>query len=86
MEFEWDPAKRLTNFAKHGLDFADVPHMDWDEVTILKDRRFTYGERRYWAFGMFEGRLHMVAFTRQANVIRVISFRRASRKERMRYG
>jgi uncharacterized DUF497 family protein len=86
MEFEWDPAKRLANLANHGLDFEDVSRMDWDEVTILEDSRLSYGERRYWAFGMFEVRLHMVAFARQENVIRVISFRRASRKERMRYG
>jgi uncharacterized DUF497 family protein len=86
MDFEWDPAKRLTNLVKHGLDFADVPRLNWDEVTILEDRRFAYGEKRYWAVGVLDGYLHMVAFTRQENIVRVISFRRASRKERMRYG
>jgi uncharacterized DUF497 family protein len=86
MEFKWDPAKRLTNLAKHGLDFDDVPRLNWDEMTILEDRRFAYGEKRYWAFGMLDGRLHMIAFTRQEQVIRVISFRRASRKERKSYG
>jgi uncharacterized DUF497 family protein len=85
MEFKWDPAKRLTNLAKHGLDFDDVPRLNWDEMTILEDRRFAYGEKRYWAFGMLDGRLHMIAFTRQEQVIRVISFRRASRKERKSY-
>ena len=86
MDFEWDPAKRLANIAKHGLDFAEVPRLNWDEVTILEDRRFSYSERRYWAFGMLDGHLHMVDLTRQQAVVRVISFRRASRKERKRYG
>lgn len=86
MEFKWDPAKRLTNLAKHGLDFDDVPRLNWDEMTILEDRRFAYGEKRYWAFGMLDGRLHLIAFTRQEHVIRIISFRRASRKERKSYG
>jgi uncharacterized DUF497 family protein len=86
MNFEWDPAKRLANIAKHGLDFEDVTRMDWNEVTILEDRRFAYGEARYWAFGMLDGHLHMVAFTRPGNSVRVVSFRRASRKERKSYG
>jgi uncharacterized DUF497 family protein len=86
MNFAWDPAKRLTNLVKHGLDFTDVPRLNWDEVTILEDRRFAYGERRYWAFGVLDGHLLMVAYTRQEDIVRVISFRRASRKERKRYG
>jgi uncharacterized DUF497 family protein len=84
--FEWDEKKRRSNFAKHGLDFADVARMDWEKATILRDVRFDYGEARYWAFGMMDGRLHMVAFTRLRHGARIISFRRASRKERKSYG
>lgn len=86
MEFEWDPAKRLANLAKHGLDFEDVARMDWEQVTVLEDPRFAYGEKRFWAFGMLDGHLHLVAFTRREHSVRVISFRRANRKERKSYG
>lgn len=34
MEFEWDEQKRLSNLAKHGLDFADVAQLDWSVVKI----------------------------------------------------
>jgi uncharacterized DUF497 family protein len=49
MDFEWDEQKRKINIGKHGLDFADVAHMDWENATILPDDRFSYGERRFWA-------------------------------------
>lgn len=86
MEFSWDEQKRLKNLAKHGLDFADVPWMDWENATILEDDRTDYGERRYLAFAAWNARLHLVAFTLRGESIRVISFRRASRKEVRRYG
>jgi uncharacterized DUF497 family protein len=84
--FSWDDEKRLKNLAKHGLDFADVPLMDWASATILEDVRANYGERRYWAFATWDARLHLVAFALRGEKIRVISFRRASRKEVGRYG
>jgi hypothetical protein len=55
LEVEWDETKRLANLRKHGVDFADVPFMDWDNATILEDTRFGYPERRFWAFGGFAG-------------------------------
>jgi len=84
--FTWDETKRQINLAKHGLDFADVVRMDWDNATILKDSRFDYREERYWAFAMLDGRLHMVAFTRRGSVVRIISFRVANKKEVRRHG
>ena len=86
MEFSWDEAKRLKNLAKHGLDFADVPLMDWTTATILEDVRADYGERRFWAFATWDGRLRLVAFAFRGEKVRIISFRRASQKEARRYG
>lgn len=85
MEFDWSEDKRRKNLAKHQLDFAQVPFVDWESATILQDRRADYGETRYWAFGMLNGRLHLIAFTLRGNKVRVISFRKASRKEVQRY-
>jgi uncharacterized DUF497 family protein len=85
-EVEWDEAKRRANLDKHGVDFADVPFMDWENATILEDTRFDYPEPRFWAFGMFEGRLHLAAYCVRGTRIRIISFRKANAKEIRRYG
>jgi len=86
MEPEWDEAKRLANLAKHGLDFADVSKLDWDNATFVEDRRKDYPEQRYWAFAMLGRRLHMVAFCLRGTKVRIISFRRANDREQKRYG
>jgi uncharacterized DUF497 family protein len=86
MEFEWSEAKRRQNLTKHGLDFVDVALFAWANAVIAEDVRIDYGETRFRAFGVFNGRLHMVVFARRREKFRVISFRRASRKEVRRYG
>lgn len=86
MELEWDEAKRHENLAKHGLDFADVSELDWDNATVLEDARFPYPEPRFWAFAMWRRRLHMVAFCLRGTKVRIISFRKANAKEVKRYG
>jgi uncharacterized DUF497 family protein len=86
MELDWSEDKRRKNLAKHGLDFADVASIDWPTAIIVEDIRTNYGESRYWAYGFLNGRLHLVAFTRRGNKIRIISFRKANRREVERYG
>jgi uncharacterized DUF497 family protein len=85
-EFEWDESKRRANLLKHGLDFADVALLEWDRATIVEDRRFGYLERRYWGFVDINNRLHLVAFANRGRRIRIISFRRANKKEVKHYG
>ena len=54
MRFIWDEAKRTSNLAKHGLDFADA-HRVFDSVVALQpDRRFAYDEVRMIAVGMLD--------------------------------
>jgi uncharacterized DUF497 family protein len=86
MELEWDEPKRLANLAKHGLDFADVPKLDWDGATFVEDQRRDYPEPRYWAFAMHGKRLHLVAFCLRGRKVRIISFRKANNREMKRYG
>jgi uncharacterized DUF497 family protein len=84
LRVEWDEAKNAANQAKHGLDFADF--VEFDEVAIIKpDSRFDYGEPRLRAFGRIGGLPHMIVFTAQAGVMRLISFRRAHEKEIRRH-
>ena len=86
MEFEWDELKRAANLAKHGLDFADVERFDWGAASFGRDLRFDYGEERFTAHGMMEGRLVVIVFTQRMNATRIVSFRRANRMERRVYG
>lgn len=85
MEFEWNETKRLANLAKHGLDFADLDEFDWNGPVIFQDIRNDYGEVRFMALAEFQGRIHSVTYTMRDDVARVISFRRAHRKEVRRY-
>lgn len=56
-------AKRALNFAKHGVDFADVPEMFAGPMLVGPDARKDYGEARQVGFGFIRGRLMVVAFT-----------------------
>jgi uncharacterized protein len=47
----WDEAKRVSNLAKHGLDFADIVHFDFDTALHTINDREDYGECREIAIG-----------------------------------
>jgi len=83
VDFEWDPNKAASNLAKHGVDFADaIGIFDDPGLLLLVDPR-RYGEHRYKAIGAVGGRVLFVAYTmRGDDLCRIISARRASRRER----
>jgi uncharacterized protein len=86
MQYEWDETKRRINLRQHGIDFTDVPQLFEGAVVILADERYEYGETRLIAFGLLFGRLVVVAYTeRGADVIRLISARKASKYEAKQY-
>lgn len=86
MELEWDESKRRANIDKHGLDFLDAKHLDWDDAAYIEDLRFPYPESRFCAFAMWKARLYVVAFCIRGQKVRLISFRKANPKEVKRYG
>ena len=83
--FTWDERKRAANLAKHAVDFAIVERFAFDTAVVIIDKRKDYGEVRYRALGMIDGRLHALVFTARAERIRVISLRRANERERRNY-
>jgi uncharacterized DUF497 family protein len=83
--FIWDERKRARNLRKHGVDFAIVERFEFDAAVIVVDDRKDYGEPRYRAFGVIEGRLHVLIFTARGAQTRVISLRRANDRERKNY-
>jgi uncharacterized DUF497 family protein len=83
--FEWDEAKRRSNLRRHGIDFAEVVRVFAGEPVIYMDDRFDYGERRFRTFGLFKGRVVVIAHTQNKGIVRLISARWASRNEEIKY-
>jgi len=59
--------------------------MDLGIAAVDPDRRYAYGEERFQAFGLIDGRLHLLVFTMRGDVLRAISLRKANPKEVRRY-
>ena len=82
MVFEWDENKRLSNLKKHGIDFQDVEQFFDSNPICFQDDRKDYGEERFVAFGIIEGRVIITAYTYREQTIRIISMRKANARER----
>ena len=86
MEFEWDDAKSDACFADRGFDFEYVARAFLDEDRIVgEDRRWDYGEDRYRLLGAVESRVFVVIYTMRNAAIRIISARKANRREVREY-
>jgi uncharacterized DUF497 family protein len=86
MIYEWDEAKNRSNFAKHGLDFADAEHVLTGPCVTFVDSRFDYGERRLITLGLLVGRVVVIAHApRVEDTTRIISMRKANRREQKIY-
>jgi len=83
MKIEFDPAKDETNIAKHGISLARAGELEI--LAFLEDDRNDYGETRYRAWGLIDGKAHCLVFTDRGGVLRAISLRRAHQKEMNRY-
>jgi uncharacterized protein len=94
MRFEWDEAKNLSNQRKHGVSFEEASAVFLDPLYVSVQDRIEGGESRWQTLGMVGDLLllivaHTVRETRDegttVEIIRIISARPATRKERRRY-
>ena len=86
MNFEWDEQKNRSNIQKHGIDFADAPRIFSSPLLVALDERDDYGESRWIGIGLLEGRVVVLVYTEpEADIIRLISVRKALTQERKRY-
>jgi len=85
MRFEFDPAKDAGNRAKHGVSLAMAVDLEWDAALAWIDDRSQYGETRMIALAPNTQILYCVAFVDRGEVRRIISLRRANRREVRRY-
>lgn len=81
----FDPAKNEANIAARDLSFDRVEDFDWSTAVVEYDRRKDYGEARFVAIGLIDKRLHVLVFTPRDDDIRVISLRRANKREQAAY-
>lgn len=81
MRFVWDEAKRQANLEKHSFDFVDAPEVFAGPTRTVEDARFAYGEQRFLSFGFLRGLAVSIVHTETKNEIRIISFRKATKRE-----
>ena len=82
---EYDSSKDRANQEKHGIALNQAEYFEWDEVLTIPDTREDYGEERFIGYGLLGGSLHALVYTYRGDNIRVISLRKANRKERKTY-
>ena len=85
---DWDPAKNAANVLTHGLSFeeASVLFSSGADYLEIYDADHSLTEDRFIAVGLARGKLIIVVFTEpEEDVIRIISARRATRREQLLY-
>ncbi len=87
MKFEWDDEKAEANLKKHGVAFDEARTVFRDPMyLIFADPDHSVDEKRFLVIGMSESdRLLFVSYTERQAATRIISARKATRRERKRY-
>ncbi len=86
MDYEWDPRKASANLRKHGVDFADaVLALEDENALTIEDRDAPECRFKTLGLGPFQRILYVVHAEYGADRIRIISARRANRRETKLY-
>lgn len=85
MKVTFDAAKDAANVDKHGVSLAKAALLEWESTLTWPDLRRDYGEPRQCGIGYIGPRLYVVAFVNRAQGRRIISLRKANRREVKRY-
>lgn len=87
MRFEWNDNKAESNALKHGITFEEAVTVFADPYLLFtEDSKHSQGEEREWAIGEAENSsIVVVIFTMRGKQIRIISARKATKKECQRY-
>jgi len=81
MKITYDWVKNTQNILDRNLSFDQAVDFDFETASFTFDRRKNYGEVRWCAIGYLGNRLHALVFTETPKGIRVISFRKANKRE-----
>ncbi len=85
--FEWDDAKAEANYRKHGIDFETATEAFADPFAVEWFDRLSaeHGEDRFLLTGMAGSQFLTIVYTERGEIIRLISARRATRREHDNY-
>lgn len=79
MQFEWGDNKHQSNIDKHGVSFEIVDQFEFD--TALEISYTRNDELRTTAYGLVGNRVYCLVYTLRGEIVRVISLRKANRRE-----
>ena len=86
MRIVWDPAKAEANLGRHGIRFSDAEGVLFDPNALTEENENVDGEQRFVSIGLDPlGRVLVVVYMFRGDDIRLISARRATRRERRAY-
>jgi uncharacterized DUF497 family protein len=87
IKFEWDPRKAASNFTKHGVSFEEATTVFRDTLAMtISDSVHSAGEDRFVTMGQsLCSRLLVVIHCDRGDIIRIISAREATSRERKSY-
>ena len=84
MKFEWDENKSISNEWKHGIDFKSATEL-WDDIDRVEIQTSFPDEIRHILIGKIKSKVWVAVFTTRNHAIRIISVRRARKKEQTLY-
>ena len=90
MNLEWDSQKNRSNIRKHGIPFEIAQEVFSDPFCLTIADQVIGGEQRWWTIGRLENLsilvvVHTVLAVQDDEMIRIISARKATRRERKLY-
>ena len=85
-DITFDPLKDAINRLQHGVSLDLASEINWKGVVLREDARRDYGEVREVAYVALRGRTFCVVLTRRNDALRIISLRRANKREVREYG
>ncbi len=85
MRYTFDFKKNAVNVAKHGVFFSAAHDFEWETALVSIDDRYDYGEPRLEAIGLIGSRIHVLVFNLRETTVRIISLRKANRREVRHY-
>jgi uncharacterized DUF497 family protein len=87
VRFEWDDEKAVSNLEKHGVSFGEATEVFYDPNALEGfDDDHSAGEYRFYIIGLSSRRLLYVIYAeRQGDVIRIVTARKAAKREHERY-
>ena len=85
MEIEYDQSKNSSNIKKHKISLQEAINLEWDMLLAKQDTRHEYDEIRMIGYAPIGQRVFCVVYTNRGDSRRIISLRKANKREVKNY-